>query len=163
MRFLEQAIVSTPVCGSEYFPIHFPEGDAAGSSGSSAAAYSQNGGWDPEGDVAAVYEVVFECGTSVDRTGRVAAVAVVADLLFCRSARLLIEQLQYNLLFQWFVGMEMDEEVCCFEEDVNALIANADSDEEILPNVPRKGLFVVSRRVPAAAILVNRMTQTAGV
>ena len=57
----------------------------------------------------------------------------------------------------------MDEEVCCFEEDVNALIANADSDEEILPNVPRKGLFVVSRRVPAAAILVNRMTQTAGV
>ena len=26
-----------------------------------------------------------------------------------RSERLLIEQLQYNLLFRWFVGMEMDE------------------------------------------------------
>jgi len=28
-----------------------------------------------------------------------------------RSERLLIEQLQYNLLFRWFVGMEMDEAV----------------------------------------------------
>jgi transposase len=29
-----------------------------------------------------------------------------------RSERLLVEQLQYNLLFRWFVGMDMDEEVC---------------------------------------------------
>jgi transposase len=28
-----------------------------------------------------------------------------------RSERMLIEQMQYNLLFRWFVGMEMDEEV----------------------------------------------------
>lgn len=28
-----------------------------------------------------------------------------------RSERMLIEQLQYNLLFRWFVGMEMDEEI----------------------------------------------------
>jgi len=28
-----------------------------------------------------------------------------------RSERLLMEQLQYNLLFRWFVGMEMDEQV----------------------------------------------------
>src|SRR6476619_1274542 len=28
-----------------------------------------------------------------------------------RSERMLIEQLQYNLLFRWFVGMEMDESV----------------------------------------------------
>jgi len=28
-----------------------------------------------------------------------------------RSERMLIEQLQYNLLFRWFVGMEMDEKV----------------------------------------------------
>src|SRR5881275_1985396 len=28
-----------------------------------------------------------------------------------RSERMLIEQLQYNLLFRWFVGMEMDEPV----------------------------------------------------
>jgi transposase len=28
-----------------------------------------------------------------------------------RSERMLVEQLQYNLLFRWFVGMQMDEEV----------------------------------------------------
>jgi transposase len=28
-----------------------------------------------------------------------------------RSERLLTEQLQYNMLFRWFVGMEMDEAV----------------------------------------------------
>ena len=28
-----------------------------------------------------------------------------------RSERLLMEQLDYNLLFRWFVGMKMDEEV----------------------------------------------------
>jgi transposase len=28
-----------------------------------------------------------------------------------RSERMLIEQLEYNLLFRWFVGMEMDEVV----------------------------------------------------
>ena len=28
-----------------------------------------------------------------------------------RSERMLIEQLQYNLLFRWFVGMKMDETV----------------------------------------------------
>ena len=28
-----------------------------------------------------------------------------------RSERLLVEQLQYNLLFRWFVGMDMDEEM----------------------------------------------------
>ncbi len=28
-----------------------------------------------------------------------------------RSERLLMEQLEYNLLFRWFVGMEMDEPV----------------------------------------------------
>ncbi len=28
-----------------------------------------------------------------------------------RSERLLVEQLQYNLLFRWFVGMDMDEPI----------------------------------------------------
>src|SRR6187455_2330144 len=29
-----------------------------------------------------------------------------------RSERLLMEQLDYNLLFRWFVGMDMDESIC---------------------------------------------------
>jgi transposase len=41
----------------------------------------------------------------------------LADLrlqIFCsvRSERMLLEQLDYNLLFRWFVGLEMDESVC---------------------------------------------------
>jgi hypothetical protein len=34
---------------------------------------------------------------------------------------------------------------------------------EVVPNVPRKGLFVVSRKTPATGILLNRMTETGGV
>ena len=36
---------------------------------------------------------------------------VAADLYTVRSERLLMEQLNYNLLFRWFVGMGMDEVV----------------------------------------------------
>jgi hypothetical protein len=34
---------------------------------------------------------------------------------------------------------------------------------EVVPNVPRKGLFVVTRKTPATGILINRMTETMGV
>ena len=38
--------------------------------------------------------------------------ALLLQILYTvRSERLLIEQLNYNLLFRWFVGMDMDEEV----------------------------------------------------
>jgi transposase len=38
--------------------------------------------------------------------------ALVLQILYTiRSERLLIEQLEYNLLFRWFVGLSMDEEV----------------------------------------------------
>ncbi len=38
--------------------------------------------------------------------------ALLVQLLFSiRSERLLMEQLTYNLLFRWFVGLNMDEEV----------------------------------------------------
>ena len=38
--------------------------------------------------------------------------ALLLQVLYTvRSERLLIEQLQYNLLFRWFVGLNMDEEV----------------------------------------------------
>ena len=30
-----------------------------------------------------------------------------------RSERMLVEQLDYNLLFRWFVGLEMDDRGCC--------------------------------------------------
>jgi transposase len=38
--------------------------------------------------------------------------ALLLQVLYSvRSERMLMEQLQYNLLFRWFVGLEMDEEV----------------------------------------------------
>jgi transposase len=43
--------------------------------------------------------------------GRLLRVLLLQIFYSVRSERLLMEQLQYNLLFRWFVGMEMDEEV----------------------------------------------------
>ena len=38
--------------------------------------------------------------------------ALLIQMLFTvRSERQLMEQLEYNLLFRWFVGLEMDQEV----------------------------------------------------
>ena len=38
--------------------------------------------------------------------------ALLLQLLYTiRSERMLVEQLQYNLLFRWFVGLEMDDAV----------------------------------------------------
>jgi hypothetical protein len=34
---------------------------------------------------------------------------------------------------------------------------------EVVPNVPRKGLFVITRKTPATGILINRMTEAGGV
>src|SRR5216684_3965091 len=78
---------------------------------SSVAADPGDGGRDSERDVAAICEAVCGCGASVDCSGAAVAGAAPADFLFGEERTLLMEQLQYNLLFRWFVGMEMDEEV----------------------------------------------------
>jgi transposase len=48
---------------------------------------------------------------ALDSAGVPAAGAIAADLYSIRSERLLMEQLDYNLLFRWFVGMDMDEPI----------------------------------------------------
>src|SRR3979490_785488 len=60
-----------------------------------------------------------------------------------RNERMLIEQLQYNLLFRWFVGMEMDEEVwnhAVFSKNRERLL-----NEEIAEGVFRR---VIERAEP---------------
>src|ERR1039457_3458000 len=55
-----------------------------------------------------------------------------------RSERMLIEQLQYNLLFRWFVGMEMDEGVwnhAVYSKNRERLL-----NEEIAESFFRRGL-----------------------
>src|SRR5258708_25449739 len=48
---------------------------------------------------------------SDDCPGAVVEVASVADFLFGASERMLIEQLQYNLLFRWLLNEEIAEEL----------------------------------------------------
>ena len=48
---------------------------------------------------------------AVSAARETAASVAVADLVSVRSERLLMEQLQYNLLFRWFVGLGMDDQV----------------------------------------------------
>jgi hypothetical protein len=57
-----------------------------------------------------------------------------------------------------------------FKEGVPARLAEADRlgygsslPKEVVPNVPRKRVFVISRKIPATGILINRMTETRGV
>ena len=48
---------------------------------------------------------------------------LIQALYSVRSERLLMEQMDYNLLFRWFVGLSMDEPV--WDPTVFARIANA--------------------------------------
>jgi len=49
---------------------------------------------------------------TVDRAGAVAAGAFVAGAFYTiRSERQLMEQLHYNLLYRWFIGLGVDDPV----------------------------------------------------
>ena len=50
-------------------------------------------------------------GTAIDFAPERLFRSLLQILSSVRSERMLIEQLEYNLLFRWFVGMEMDEKV----------------------------------------------------
>jgi integrase len=65
---------------------------------------------------------------------------------------------------------EMGELYSALKEDVPTRLAEAERvgygfvlPKEVVPNVPRKGLFIVVRKTPATGILLNRMTETRGV
>ena len=65
---------------------------------------------------------------------------------------------------------EMSEVYSLLEEDVPARLAEGERvgygfvlPKEVVPNVPRKGLFVVNRKAAATGIMVNRMKETRGV
>ncbi len=66
-----------------------------------------------------------------------------------RSERLLCEQLDYNLLFRWFVGLSIDERIW----DHSSFIKNRDPLIEM--NVARKLLRRVVRKAGKAQLLSN--------
>ena len=55
--------------------------------------------------------VYWTPGASVDPAGDAAAGDASAGVLSVRSERQLMEQIDYNLLFRWFVGLPMDAAV----------------------------------------------------
>lgn len=65
---------------------------------------------------------------------------------------------------------EMGELYSALREDLPTRLAEAERvgygfvlPREVVPNVPRKALFVVTRKNPAIGILLNGMTETLGV
>ena len=65
---------------------------------------------------------------------------------------------------------DMGELYSALKEDLPTRLAEAERvgygfvlPSEVVPNVPRKGLFVVTRKTVATGILINRMTETGGV
>jgi transposase len=64
-------------------------------------------------DVAEVSEAVLQGGAPSIAPERLLRSLLLQIFYSVRSERMLIEQLQYNLLFRWFVGMEMEETMAC--------------------------------------------------
>jgi len=62
----------------------------------------------PDLDVRAVRCRVFKRRPSVDPTRAAVARVAIQALYSVRSERLLMEQMDYNLLFRWFVGLSCD-------------------------------------------------------
>ena len=51
------------------------------------------------------------CWSSFDSVGAVAARAALQMLYLVRSERLLMEEIDYNILFRWFVELNLDDAV----------------------------------------------------
>jgi len=70
------------------------------------AGHPASGGRDPGRNVEAVRRAVCANRAAFD-----VARAPAASAVSVRSERMLMQQLDYNLLFRWFVGLEIDEPV----------------------------------------------------
>jgi hypothetical protein len=91
------------------FQLHFA--GAASTQRSSAAADPHDGRQGTQGTLAGVQQDVFQSGSSVDSTGAVARALLLQMLYSVRSERLLIEEIDYNILFRWFAGLNLDDAV----------------------------------------------------
>ena len=79
--------------------------------GSSAAADPGDGGHGVERTVAVVWADVSGLGRPSIAPEKLLRALLLQVLYSIRSERLLMEQLEYNLLFRWFVGLNVDEPV----------------------------------------------------
>ncbi len=70
---------------------------------------SDSSGRGLEGTVLTVWATLRGLGQDLDRAGKAVASAGTADCI--RSERMLMGQLEYNLLFRWFVGLNISQPV----------------------------------------------------
>ena len=73
-----------------------------------------------------------------------------------RSERLLVEQLDYNLLFRWFVGMNMDEQVwvaTVFTKNRDRLLKHSIADYQQRLERAQHFLYFGEARVPSKILL----------
>ena len=54
---------------------------------------------------------VFQSGASVDSPEQLLRALLLQMLYSVRSERLLVEEIDYNILFRWFVGLNLDDAV----------------------------------------------------
>ena len=81
------------------------------SSRSSAARGEDAGGRGLGGDVTGLRWTVLASGSASIASERLLRALLLQVFYSVRSERLLMEQLNYNLLFRWFVGLEIDDAV----------------------------------------------------
>jgi integrase len=88
-----------------------------------------------------------------------------------RNTWLRKQRVQEDHRLHWLAHQprEMSEVYSLLKEDVLARLAEAERvgygfslPKEVVPNVPKRRLFVVSRKTPATGILANRMKETGG-
>ncbi|MBN2231926.1 MAG: transposase, partial [Deltaproteobacteria bacterium] len=76
--------------------------------------------------------------------------ALLLQVLYTiRSERQLVEQLDYNLLFRWFVGMTIDEPVW------NHLVFSKNRDRLLAGDIAASFLSAICRQAQAAGLLSN--------
>jgi len=76
--------------------------------------------------------------------------ALLLQILYSiRSERMLVEQLEYNLLFRWFVGLSMDDEVW------NHSVFSKNRDRLIKHNVATQFFETIRRQAERADLLSN--------
>ena len=78
---------------------------------SSASVDQEGGRRNLEGALCAVRRAVCFLGPALYSSGTAARALLMQVVYPIRSERMLIEQLDYNILFRWFVGLTMDEMV----------------------------------------------------
>ena len=89
--------------------LHF--GGAAGPPESSVASDAEDGGRGVGGAVAALRQDVREAGRPSIAPEKLLRALLLQVLYTIRSERQLMEQLDYNMLYRWFVGLNMDDAV----------------------------------------------------